>query len=176
MIFISKEKGRNKVKQNIIAGIVIIVLVAGFAVFNILTQKQPVEYFLVTGMKNYESSLIEEYRILKNMVKDCGLKENITSSETYEKHNILEYFNEEYFTNKKVAVVVVYEDNSKDYVYSVDDVIYNDARTEATIKYTYKVGTFADTFATTWYNYMFVELDPTVENVNFVLDNSSTEK
>lgn len=176
MIFISKEKGDKEMKQNIIAGIVIIVLVAGFALFNILTQKEPVEYFIVTGIKSYENSLISEYKTLKNMVKDCSLKESITSSKTYEKHNILEYFNEEYFSNKKLAVVVLYEDNSKDYLYSIDDVIYNEDKTEATIKYTYKVGTFADTFATTWHNYLFVELEPTVENVNFVLDNSSTEK
>lgn len=158
-------------KQNIIAGIVIIVLVAGFAIFNILSQKEPVEYFSVTGQKNYGNALIDEYRILKNMVKDCGLKESMSSSTTYKRHNILEYFNEEYFTNKKVAVVVLYEDNSKDYLYGINDVVYNEDKTEVTITYTYKIGTFADTFANTWYDYMFVELESTVENVNFVLDN-----
>ena len=163
-------------KQNIIAGIVIIVLVAGFAIFNILSQKEPVEYFTVTGTKDYGNTLIGEYRIFKNMVKDCGLKETMSSSTTYKKYNILEYFNEEYFTNKKVAFVIVYEDNSKDYLYSINDVVYNDNKTEATISYTYKVGTFADTFANTWYDYMFVELEPTVENVNFVLDNNTKDK
>lgn len=176
MILVSKEKGIKKVKQNIIAGIVIILLVAGFAIFNIVTQKEPVEYFNVVGIKSYENTIIDEYRILKNLVKNSELKENMSSSTTYEKHNILEYFNEEYFQNKKVAVLVLYEDNSKEYIYGINDVIYNEARTEVTIDYHYKIGTFADTFANTWHNYMFVELEPTVENVNFVLNNSVLDK
>ena len=158
-------------KQNIIAGIVIILLVAGFAIFNIVTQKEPVEFFKVIGTKSYENSIIDEYRVFKNLVKNSGLKENMSSSTTYEKHNVLEYFNEEYFENKKVAVLVLYEDNSKEYIYGINDVIYNDARTEVTIEYNYKTGTYADTFASTWHNYLFVELDSTVENVNFVLNN-----
>lgn len=162
-------------KQNIIAGIVIILLVAGFAVFNILNQKEPVEYFKVIGTKGYENTIIEEYRVFKNLVKSSGLKENMSSSITYEKHNVLEYFNEEYFQNNKVAVLVLYEDNSKEYIYGINDVIYNDTKTEATIEYHYKTGTFADTFANTWHNYMFVELEPTVENVKFVLNNAVLE-
>ncbi len=175
MILVSKEKGDKKVKQNIIAGIVIILLVAGFAIFNILSQKEPVEYFKVIGIKGYENTIIEEYREFKNLVKSSGLKENMSSSITYEKHNVLEYFNEEYFQNNKVAVLVLYEDNSKEYIYGINDVIYNDTKTEATIEYHYKTGTFADTFANTWHNYMFVELEPTVENVNFVLNNAVLE-
>lgn len=163
-------------KQNIILGIVIIVLVAGFAIFNILTQEKKVEYFSVTGLKNAENSLISEYRIFKNMVKNMGLKENISNSITFEKHNILEYFNEEYFENKKLAMLVLYEDNSKEYIYGINEVIYNKTRTEVTIDYHYKKGTFADTFANTWYNYLFVELEPTVENVKFVLNNNIEEK
>lgn len=168
MIFVSKEKGINQMKQNIIAGIVIIALVACFAIFNILTEKKPVEYFSVMGIKTTESALIDEYRVLKKITKDKQLKEDMSSSITYEKHNILEYFNEEYFKNKKVGMVVVYEDNTKDYEYSIDEVIYNEDKTEATIKYTYKVGTYLDTFVATWNTYMFVELEPTVENVKFV--------
>ncbi len=163
-------------KQNIIAGVVIILLVASFAIFNIVTQKEPVEYFNVVGRKSYENSIIDEYRVLKNLVKNCELKDEMSSSITYEKHNILEYFNEEYFQNKKVAVLVLYEDNSKDYIYGINDVIYNDEKTEVTIDYHYKIGTFADTFASTWNNYMFVELESTVENVNFVLNNDVLEE
>lgn len=160
-------------KQNLIVGIVIILLVAGFAIFNILTEKQPVEYFLTTGTSEYDEPIIQEFRILKNMVKNGKLKETMTNSITFERETVLEYFNEEFFTNKKLAVVTVYEDNSKEYIYSINDLTYNDDKTEATIKYTYKVGTYADTFASTWYNYMFVELEPTVTKVNLVLDNNS---
>lgn len=163
-------------KQNIIAGIVIIVLVAGFAVFNILTQKEPVKYYTVVGMKKEENALIDEYRVLKNIVKNSQLKDEMSDSKTFEKYNILEYFNEEYFTNKKIGMVVVYEDNTKDYEYAIEDVTYNEEKTEATITYRYKSGTYAGTFVSTWYDYMFVELEPTVENVNFVLNNNVEEK
>ena len=173
MIFVSKEKGIDEVKHNIIAGIVIIVLVACFALFNILTEKEPVEYFSVMGIKSSKNALIEEYRILKNLIKDSQLKPDMTSSITFEKQNILEYFNEEYFENKKMAMVVVYEDNTKDYEYSIDEIVYNEDKTEATIKYTYKVGTYLDTFVATWNMYMFVELEPTVENVTFVSNETS---
>lgn len=160
-------------KHNLIAGIVIILLVAGFAIFNIVTDKKPVEYFLVTGFSSYDNSLIEDHRTFKNMVKKNGLKETMSNSITFEKENVLEYFNEEYFQNKKIAAVVVYEDNSKDYMYGITDVTYNEDKTEATITYYYKVGTFADTFANIWHNYMFVEMDSTVKDVKFVLDNSN---
>lgn len=163
-------------KHNLIAGIVIILLVAGFAIFNIVTDKKPVEYFLVTGFSSYDNSLIEDHRTFKNMVKKNGLKETMSNSITFEKENVLEYFNEEYFQNKKVAVLVVYEDNAKEYIYGINEVVYNNDKTEVTINYHYKVGTFADTYANTWNNFMFVELEPTVQNANFVLDNSSLKQ
>ena len=163
-------------KQNIIAGIVIIVAVACFAIYNIATQKKPAEYFITTGYGSYDNTIIDEHRIFKKMLKDSNVKETMSNSITYEKHNILEYFNEEYFQNKKVAVLVLYEDNSKEFIYGINEITYNNDKTEATINYHYKVGTFADTFANTWNNYMLVELDSTVQNVNFVLDNSSLKK
>ena len=60
MIFVSKEKGIDEVKHNIIAGIVIIALVACFVLFNILTEKEPVEYFSVMGIKSSKNALIED--------------------------------------------------------------------------------------------------------------------
>lgn len=163
-------------KQNIIAGIVIIALVTCFAIYNIATQKKPVEYYITTGYGTYDNTIIDEYRIFQKMFKNASLKETMSNSITYEKENVLEYFNEEYFQNKKVAVLVVYEDNAKEYIYGINEVVYNDDKTEVTINYHYKVGTFADTYANTWNNFMFVELEPTVQNANFVLDNSSLKK
>lgn len=162
-------------KQNIIAGIVIIVAVACFAIYNVVTQKEPVEYFSVVGYKSEDNMMIDEFRILKNMLKNSQLKEDVTSSKTFEKDKILERFNEEFFKNKKLGLVVVYEDNSKDFEYHIDEVTYNETMTEATITYTYKTGTYLDTFASTWYNYMFVELEPTVENVKFELKNEPSK-
>ncbi len=163
-------------KQNIIAGIVIIALVACFAIYNIATQKKTVEYYITTGYGTYDNTIIDEYRIFQKMFKNASLKETMSNSITYEKENVLEYFNEEYFQNKKVAVLVVYEDNAKEYIYGINEVVYNDDKTEVTINYHYKVGTFADTYANTWNNFMFVELEPTVQNANFVLDNSSLKQ
>lgn len=163
-------------KHNIIAGIVIILAVTCFAMYNILTQEEPLEYFSVVGMKSEDHMLIEEFRILKNMVKNNQLKDDISSSITFEKEKILERFNEDYFLTKKLGLVVVYEDNAKDFEYHIDKVTYNENKTEATIYYTYKIGTYSETFASTWHNYMFVELESTVEDVKFVLDNRDKEK
>ena len=163
-------------KHNIIAGIVIILAVVCFAIYNIVNQEEPVEYFSVVGVKATDDCLIDEFRILKNMIKNNQLKEEMSSSITFEKEKILERFNEEYFLNKKLGLVVVYEDNTKDFEYHIDAVTYNETRTEATITYTYKIGTHSNAFASTWNNYMFVELDGTVENVKFILDNRDKEE
>ena len=68
-------------------------------------------------------------------------------------------------------MIVLYEDDSKDYLYTIDDVVYNEARTDVTIEYTYKHDGYAGTLDTAWYNYIFIELDSTVENVEFVHKN-----
>lgn len=171
MIFISKEKGNKKLKQNIILGILIIVLVTGFALYNKMNEKEPVDYFRVTGLRSEENGVIEEYRILKKIVTESKLKDDMVNSITFGKENILEYFDKEYFENKKLAMIVLYEDDSKDYLYTIDDVVYNEARTDVTIEYTYKHDGYAGTLDTAWYNYIFIELDSTVENVEFVHKN-----
>ena len=66
----------------------------------------------------------------------------------------------------------MYEDTSKDYMYSIDEVVYDSAKKEATIRYTYKYTTYAGTLDRTWYDYMFVELDKNVEHVIFENHNS----
>ena len=53
-------------KQNIIAGIVILVLVGCFAIYNILIQKEPAEYFITTGFGTYDNTIIS---IENNIIK-----------------------------------------------------------------------------------------------------------
>ena len=50
-------------KQNIILGMIIIVLVTCFAIYNKLNQKVELEYFKTKGEKSFNNSLIEEYKI-----------------------------------------------------------------------------------------------------------------
>ena len=161
-------------KKELIITIVVAIVVIGIAIFYNMSKPKAVEYFLATSKSSEENKFIEEYRILKKMYKDKSLKE-MTSYKTFNKYDVSEYFNEEYFSDKKVAVVVLYEDDSKGYIYSIDEVIYNEARTEATIKYTYRDDGYAGPLNNAWYNYLFVEVDGTVENVNFVKENKVVE-
>ncbi len=160
------------------SSIIIIVVVAIIAIcacsFLVLNQEEPVEYFTVEAPRKSSNALIEEYRIIKKLVRESSITDEMQSSLDFTKYGILDRFNEEYFENKKVAVVVLYEDTTKDYTYSIDKVEYNEARTEATIHYTNKIGGYAGPMNGAWYNYMFVELDKTVENVNFVKAQTST--
>ena len=80
-------------KQNIILGIIIIVLVAGFALYNKMNEKEPVDYFRVTGLRSEENGVIEEYRILKKIVTESKLKDDMVNSITFGKENILEKTN-----------------------------------------------------------------------------------
>lgn len=162
-------------KSELVIIIIAIVAVIGIAVFFAATRQEPVEFFTVTSKTKIENTFIEDYKTFKKINKENSLKEEMTSSETYKKHNILEYFSEEYFNDKKAAVVVLYEDDSKGYIYSIDEVIYNESRTEATIKYTYRYDGYNGTLNSAWYNFLFVELDGTVTKVNFVEEDKVEE-
>ena len=110
------------------------------------------------------------------MVSNSRLDKEMESTKTYKWHVVLEYFNEAYFAEKKVAIISTYADTSKDYVFSIDEVIYNETKTSATINYTDKVGGYAGTLDTSWENYMIVELEPTVTEVNFVMANKGVSE
>lgn len=157
----------------IIAVILIVVAIVYFAFFN---SSEKVVYFIGESNLDSDNTLIDNFSKLSKLVREKKIDETISNATTYEKVNITEYFNEEYFSTKKLAVLVLYEDTSKGYMYSIDDIIYNDDRTEATIKYTYKNDGYAGRLTTSWYDYLFAEVDSTVENVNFVIDNGSEEE
>lgn len=169
-----KSNGLNK--STIIWIVVIIIVVIGFIVFSILNQDKKTEYFLTKAKEEAESTLFNNYAEFKKFIDKRDIEDSLENKATYKKESLEAKFTEEYFNDKKLAVIAVYEDTSKDYIYSIDEVIYNKDKTEATIKYTYVIGTFADVLSQKWYNYMFVELENTVEHVTFEKDNSSLEK
>lgn len=163
-------------KQNIITGIVIIALVAAFALVQKITEKKPIEYFEVKGYVSRENTFIQDYQSMKKFLKEINIQNEMTSSKTFEKFNISEYFNEEYFVDKKVAVVILYEDDSKGYIHSIDDVVYDKNKTNATVNYTYKSDRYVGQLKQTWRTYMFVEVDGTVENVSFIRVKNNIEE
>lgn len=162
-------------KTTIIAIVVIVIavlLVLYFAVFN---KEKKVEYYLTTASTEADNTFFKDYQSFKKFYdKTKNLDDTLVNKATFKKSSLSETYTEEFFENKRLALVAVYEDTSKDYMYSVDKVEYNSDKTEATITYTYKFGTFADVLSSTWYDYMFVELENTVETVNFVKDNNSS--
>lgn len=170
--------GNNSSKKTMIIAIVIIVLVAILVLyFGIFAKEKKVEYYLTTSNSEANNTFFEDYQSFKKFYdKNKGIEDTLTNKVTFKKTSLSETFTEEFFENKKLALVAVYEDTSKDYMYSIDKLEYNSDKTEATITYTYKYGTFADVLSSTWYDYMFVELDSSVEKVNFVKDNNSNKK
>lgn len=151
----------------IIIGVIAVIVIAVLFLF-VFKKNEPVEYYITTSSTKADNTLISDYRTFSKMLKNNGIKDEITNKITFKKGSLEETFSEEFFKNKKLGLVCVYEDTSKDYTYSIDSVTYNEDKTEATITYTYTIGTFADVLSNTWYNYMFVELENTVENVQFV--------
>lgn len=157
--------------------IVLLLIVVGIVAFMFLGKEERLEYFHFKGYSGCDGLLIEDYKTFSKLATSSRFNKEMVSSTTYERHVVLDYFNEEYFTNKKIAVISTYEDTSKEYLYSIDEVIYNDTKTAATINYTDKIGGYAGTLDTSWENFMIVELEPTVTEVKFVKANkASTQK
>lgn len=159
-------------KSSIIFTIVIVLIIIGILYFIIFNKEEKIEYFTVKGTTSIQNSFIQEYKDLSKIIKKNFMEEStMTSETTFQKYNILNYFNEEFFKNKKLAIICLYEDDSKGYISSIDKVVYNKDKTEATIIYTYKNDGYAGNLTTSWNNYLLVEIDGKVQNVIFKLDN-----
>lgn len=163
-------------KSSIIIIVVLLIAVIGVVFFVLTNKEERVEYFQLKGYKKCDGVLIEDYKTFSKLAKEANLDTEMTSSVTYNRHVVLDYFNESYFNSKKLAAIATYEDTSKNYIYSIDEVIYNEERTSVTIKYTDKTDGYSGTLGSTWQNYMFVELEPTVTSVNFVKENKVVEE
>lgn len=159
-------------KSSIIFIIVVIIIIIAILYFMFFNKREKLEYFSAQSSISVNNSFIQEYKDLNKIIKRNSMEEtNMVSQSTYKKYNILDYFNESFFEEKKLAIICLYEDDSKGYMSSIDDVIYNKDKTEATILYTYKNDGYAGNLTKTWNNYLFVALDGKVENVVFKLDN-----
>lgn len=163
-------------KSTIIAIVVIVILAIVILKCTVFKKPAKVEYNLTKSLTSYENTFFKDYASFRKFADSKNIEDTMTNKVTFKKSSFAETYTEEFFEDKKLAVVVVYEDTSKDYMYSIDKLEYNDNKTEVTIKYTYKYGTFADVLSSTWYDYMFVELPKSVEHVNFQIDNSTPEK
>ena len=162
------ESNSSIIKSTLIIIAIVVIVVITALCFKILKKEKKVEYNLTTSNIQAENTLFKDYKTFKKFSDNKKMEDIMTNKVTFKKNSLNETYTEEFFKNKRLALVAVYEDTSKDYIYSIDDLTYNEDKTEATITYTYKVGTFADVLSSTWYNYMFVELENTVEHVNFV--------
>lgn len=166
-----KLKGKAEI---IIIAIVAIIIIGVVIYFNIANKKEPIVYGIAEASGSASNILIEDSKALKKFITKSGLNDEITID--YKKYSIKERYNEEFFKTKKLAIVAVSEDTSKEYIHDITDIIYNETKTEATVKYVYKTDGYKGNLSRSWVTCMIVEVDNTVTNANFVLDNSSTEE
>ena len=166
-----KLKGKAEI---IIIALVAVIIIGVVVYLNIANKKEPIVYGIAEASGSASNTFIEDSKTLKRFITKSSLNDEITID--YKKYSIKERYNEEFFKTKKLAIVAVSEDTSKEYIHDITDLIYNEARTDATVKYIYKTDGYKGNLSRSWVTCMIVEVDNTVTNVNFVLDNSSTEE
>lgn len=150
----------------IVVGIVAIVAIVYLAFFY---QEDVAQWYWTKNGISISNTFIEDYEGYTKFLKTTGLDEEskITDMVDYSKPVMKDVFSEEYFKEKKLVIIPAYEDTTKTYIFLVDEVKYNKDKTEATVIYTYDVGSYAGTMATSWYNYMMVEVEGSVQKVSF---------
>lgn len=164
-----KKKG---ISAELIIIIIIAIVIIGVIIYFNLNKEAPIEFGIVEGTTHTENTFIEDYPAYVRFASKVGLDDTITIN--FKKYSIKERYNEEFFETKKLAVVVLGEDTSRNYIHDISDIIYNKEKTEVTIKYVYKSDGYAGTYSKTWQTCMVVELDKNVSNVKFELDNSAS--
>ena len=165
---------QSVVKKEIIIIVAIVLVIASIFIYNQVTKVDMVVAIGKSTSAHYNFNLIEDYKTFEEFVEKSGLEETITIN--YKKNNVLEVYNEEYFNEKKLAVVATYEDTSKNYIYSIDNLEYENDKTKAIVTYTDKTDGYAGTLGNSWYNVMLVEVEGTVTDVSFVENTGETEK
>lgn len=157
--------------RNMIIKIVVIVVVAIVAIFGINyigklnSNETTVEIYTGRISKEFDEKFVKDYKEMKKFIKEVSLG---SLTKGYQTYNATEVFNEEFFKDKKIAAISIYEDNTAFYEYHVDDVIYSEDRTMVTVKYTNKSSGYDGTLTSSSYKCMIVELEGTVTNVNFI--------
>jgi len=155
----------NDSKKVIIIGVIAIAIIAVLLI--IINRKPDIAYTTGRSNKGTDGVLISTKKELDDLTKKIGIGEKLETNK-YKKVNFSEQYNEDFFNNKKLAVIAVYEDDSKEYIHSIDSIKYNSSKSEVTINYTYKEDIYMGTLGNTWYTIMLVEIDPSVTTVNFV--------
>lgn len=158
----------DKKKVITIVAIVLVAILAIVAIANMNgknNDKLGLECYKGKVSKVFENKLINNYKEMKKFIKETGAS---TATKAYESYNIPEKFNEEYFQTQKVAAISIYEDNTSYYEYHVDNIKYNEDNTIATIEFTNKKSGYDGNLSSSWVNCILVELEGTVEKVDFV--------
>ncbi len=159
-------------KKTIIIIALIVVVAIGILYFTVLRKPKKVEYNVTKSSASADNTLIKDYDSFEKFIEKNKVEDAITNEVTFKKSTLTETYTEDFFKENSLAVVVLYEDTSKDYIHSIDTLEYNSGKTEATIGYTYKFETLAGSLSDKWYVYMFVALDKNVEHVAFQNINS----
>lgn len=152
----------------LVVSIIVVIAIVGFKMAN---KKEEFTYGTVEASESAPNTFIEDYKSYRRFISKVGADDEITIN--YKKYSMQDKYKEDFFNKKKLAVIVVSEDTSRNYIRDILDVTYNNDRTEATIRYEYKIAGYAGTLSRSWKTCMIVEVDNTVTNVNFVLDNSA---
>lgn len=152
-------------KKIAIIGIIIIAIVV--ILLLIINRKPDLTYTIGRSNKETNGVIISSKKELDDLNKKIGIGENLETNK-YKKTTLSERYSEDFFKEKKLAVIAVYEDDSKEYIHSIDEVKYNKNNSSATINYTYKEDIYLGTLGNTWYTIMLVEINPDVTTVNFV--------
>lgn len=159
----------NKAEKIII--VVVILLVIGLvAYFGFMKNANKFQAYRTKASVNtpMDCVLISDYKTYEKLISSKSINTELTDLTTLKKSNTTEIFTEEYFETKKIAMVATYEDTSRTYYYSVDNVKYDGTKTIATVYYTDEKGEYAGTLKNSWNNIFFIELPSTVTEVNFI--------
>lgn len=154
-----------------ISSVIVIVIIAILAIVGIIflgkikKGNTKVEYYVGKTSDRFDNQLINDYKEFRKFTRDISLEKLRKDNKNYD---VSDLFNEEYFENKKLAVIGIYEDDSSDYYYEIHKVEYNEDRTNVTIEYTEKSSGYNGSFSIFWTNCIIIELDNTVNDVEFV--------
>ncbi len=152
--------------------IVVSILAIILLVFLVKTlTKTNINYGIVKARNGKDNGLISSYDEFQELVSSSGMekKGEINLKNT----DIENYYNKEFFEKNKLVYISVQEDDSKEYIYSIDDCKYSNGKKDAEVTYTYKTGAYLGPIGKTWYDYMLLEVDKNVENVSYVKNSES---
>ncbi len=164
---------KKGLSAEVIIVVVIILAIIGFIVYSQMNKKVEIEYGTVEGSELVDPTLVEDYKSLKRFISKARLDDDLVIN--FQHYSLKERYNEDYFETKKLAMIVINEDDSRFYTHSIRDLVYNEDRTAVTVKYEHSTGSYAGKLTRSWKTCMIVELDGTVTSADFVLDNPPKE-